>query len=227
MNDLISKLKECTTLGQADPILSQLGAGAAVKKLVETSIILSNSSDRQQRSHAFSFMEAAIHELRTSGSHQATYRNSPYPNPGHYSNNGENSMMHMQGAMNQWSLSRMIELIQQYSNDVINHYHKNHINPKQKGLVNQIKKTGEQIRKNQVRINNDKQRIKELRGEMKEVKTDFRKDVMGYTMIQETTPNSVWNKPSKKSDLQTTRNAINLMDRMTGNGNPEFMYQPV
>jgi len=60
---LIKKLQECSTIGQADPILTRLGAGAAVKKLVETAIILSNSQDPQQRSHAFSFMESAIKEL--------------------------------------------------------------------------------------------------------------------------------------------------------------------
>lgn len=60
---LIKKLQECSTLGQADPILTKLGAGHAVKKLVETAIILNNSQDPQQRSHAFSFMESAIKEL--------------------------------------------------------------------------------------------------------------------------------------------------------------------
>ncbi len=60
---LIKKLQECATIGQADPILTRLGAGPAVKKLVETAIILSNSQDPQQRSHAYSFMESAIKEL--------------------------------------------------------------------------------------------------------------------------------------------------------------------
>jgi len=60
---LIKKLQECSTIGQADPILTRLGAGPAVKKLVETAIILSSSQDPQQRSHAFSFMESAIKEL--------------------------------------------------------------------------------------------------------------------------------------------------------------------
>lgn len=60
---LIKKLQECSTIGQADPILTKLGAGPAVKKLVETAIILSNSQDPQQRSHAYSFMESAIKEI--------------------------------------------------------------------------------------------------------------------------------------------------------------------
>lgn len=60
---LIKKLQECATIGQADPILTKLGAGPAVKKLVETAIILNNSQDPQQRSHAYSFMESAIKEL--------------------------------------------------------------------------------------------------------------------------------------------------------------------
>lgn len=60
---LIKKLQECATIGQADPILTKLNAGPAVKKLVETAIILSNSPDKQQRNHAYSFMESAIKEL--------------------------------------------------------------------------------------------------------------------------------------------------------------------
>jgi len=50
-------------MGQADPILTRLGAGPAVKKLVETALVLSNSQDPQQRNHAYSFMESAIREL--------------------------------------------------------------------------------------------------------------------------------------------------------------------
>ena len=50
-------------MDQADPILNKLGAGPAVKKLVETALILSNSKDPQQRNHAYSFMESAIKEL--------------------------------------------------------------------------------------------------------------------------------------------------------------------
>ena len=60
---LIKKLQECATMGQADPILTRLGAGPAVKKLVETALVLSNSQDPQQRNHAYSFMESAIREL--------------------------------------------------------------------------------------------------------------------------------------------------------------------
>ncbi len=50
-------------MGQADPILTRLGAGPAVKKLVETALVLSNSPDPQQRNHAYAFMESAIREL--------------------------------------------------------------------------------------------------------------------------------------------------------------------
>ena len=50
-------------MGQADPILTKLNAGPAVKKLVETALVLSNSQDPQQRNHAYSFMESAIKEL--------------------------------------------------------------------------------------------------------------------------------------------------------------------
>ena len=67
---LIKKLQECSTIGQADPILTRLNAGPAVKKLVETAIILSNSQDPQQRSHAYSFMESAIKELEDDDEHK-------------------------------------------------------------------------------------------------------------------------------------------------------------
>ena len=63
---LIKQLQECSTIGQADPILTRLGAGPAVKKLVETALILSNSQDPQQRNHAYSFMESAMRELENS-----------------------------------------------------------------------------------------------------------------------------------------------------------------
>jgi len=50
-------------MGQADPILTRLNAGPAVKKLVETALALSSSQDPQQRNHAYGFMESAIKEL--------------------------------------------------------------------------------------------------------------------------------------------------------------------
>ena len=50
-------------MGQADPILTRLGASTSVKKCVETAIGLSSSTDAQQRNLAYSFMESAIKEL--------------------------------------------------------------------------------------------------------------------------------------------------------------------
>ena len=73
---LIKKLQECSTIGQADPILTKLNAGPAVKKLVETSLILANSQDPQQRNHAYSFMESAIKELEN-----ADVEDPNHPNP--------------------------------------------------------------------------------------------------------------------------------------------------
>lgn len=54
-------------MGQADPVLTRLGAGPAVKKLVETAIGLSNSQDPAQRNLAYGFMESAIRELEDDG----------------------------------------------------------------------------------------------------------------------------------------------------------------
>jgi len=50
-------------MGQADPILTRLGASTTAKKCIETAIGLSNSKDPQQRNLAYSFMETAIKEL--------------------------------------------------------------------------------------------------------------------------------------------------------------------
>jgi len=74
---LIKKLQECSTLGQADPILTKLDAGTAIKKLVETAIILNNSQDPTQRTHAFSFMESAIKQLETDDSDHKIDEESP------------------------------------------------------------------------------------------------------------------------------------------------------
>ena len=103
MNRLIKELQECATMGQADPILSRLGAGPAVKKLVETALALSTSQDSQQRNHAYSFMESAIKELeddienkkiheeelsnnntgsRTTGSDQSSQNTEPFSGEG-------------------------------------------------------------------------------------------------------------------------------------------------
>ncbi len=48
---------------EANPILAKLKARPSARKLVETAIILSNSPDKQQKEHAFSFMSTAIQEL--------------------------------------------------------------------------------------------------------------------------------------------------------------------
>lgn len=80
---LIKKLQECSTLGQADPILTKLDAGHAIKKLVETAIILNNSQDPTQRTHAFSFMESAIKQLETDDSEHKIEEESPMGQHGH------------------------------------------------------------------------------------------------------------------------------------------------
>ena len=61
--NLIKKLQECSTLGQADPILTNLNARPSARKIIETAIILNNSQDPAQRSHAFDFMKTGIKEL--------------------------------------------------------------------------------------------------------------------------------------------------------------------
>jgi hypothetical protein len=129
---LIKALQECSDIKQADPILTRLGAGPAVKKLVETALILSNSQDPQQRNHAYAFMESAIRELeevdhsvdkkfhdehkvseeeldnhnngsREDGSEQSSENKEPYSGPAKDSTNGEKAMQDMDGTTNQWN----------------------------------------------------------------------------------------------------------------------------
>lgn len=58
----ISKLRECTSIAQADKILESIRAGPAIKKLVETGILLRNHPDKQQREYGLSFINSAIQE---------------------------------------------------------------------------------------------------------------------------------------------------------------------
>ncbi len=114
---LIKRLTECATIGQADPILTRLGAGPAVRKLVETSIILANSPDKQQRNHAWSFMKEAVEDLqdsgaelknhnlgqRTEGSGQSSDNEEPYPQVAKTTKNGEQPVEDMENTVNQWN----------------------------------------------------------------------------------------------------------------------------
>ncbi len=59
----IHKLRECTSIAEADTILSKARAGPAVRKLVETGILLKNNPDRAQRDYGSSFINSAIQEL--------------------------------------------------------------------------------------------------------------------------------------------------------------------
>ena len=58
----ISKLRECTSIAEADKILSSIRAGPAIRKLVETGILLRNHPDKQQREYGLSFLNSAIQE---------------------------------------------------------------------------------------------------------------------------------------------------------------------
>lgn len=59
----ISKLRECTSLAEADQILNQSRAGVGIRRLVETGIMLKNNSDKVQRELGYSFINDAIREL--------------------------------------------------------------------------------------------------------------------------------------------------------------------
>ncbi len=73
----IHKLRECTSLSQADSILSETRAGPAIRKLVETGILLKNHPDKQQREYGDSFIKSAIQELELPDTAKPTPAESP------------------------------------------------------------------------------------------------------------------------------------------------------
>lgn len=133
----MKKLQECTSMQEANPILEKLRAGPAVKKLVETALILSNSTDPQQRGHAYSFMTSALKELedddklheeedndkknklheeevsnnntgsRTTGSEQSSENTEPFSGEGTDTTNGEKPMQDMDNTTNQFNETGM------------------------------------------------------------------------------------------------------------------------
>lgn len=122
-------------MGQADPILTKLNAGPAVKKLVETALTLANSRDPQQRNHAYGFMETAIKELendiedditikdeekiheevidnhnngpREEGSEQSSDNTEPYAGEGKDTTDGEKPMQDLSDTENQFNETGM------------------------------------------------------------------------------------------------------------------------
>ncbi len=63
MNSLISRLREAKTLVDADPILKQLGASGAIKKLVEASILQRMSPNAASYEYGVTMLNEAIKEL--------------------------------------------------------------------------------------------------------------------------------------------------------------------
>ncbi len=59
----ISKLRECTSIAEADNILNSVRAGPGIRKLVETGVMLKNHPDAQQRQYGQGFINSAIQEL--------------------------------------------------------------------------------------------------------------------------------------------------------------------
>ena len=59
----IQKLRECTSIAEADSILRSVHAGPAIRKLVETGVMLKNHPDAQQRQYGQGFINSAIQEL--------------------------------------------------------------------------------------------------------------------------------------------------------------------
>ena len=59
----IQKLRECTSIAEADSILNSVRAGPGIRKLVETGVMLKNHPDAQQRQYGQGFINSAIQEL--------------------------------------------------------------------------------------------------------------------------------------------------------------------
>ena len=59
----IQKLRECTSIAEADLILTSVRAGPGIRKLVETGVMLKNHPDAQQRQYGQGFINSAIQEL--------------------------------------------------------------------------------------------------------------------------------------------------------------------
>jgi len=230
---LIKQLKECTTLGQADPILAQLNAGPAVKKLVETSIILSTSPDEQQRNHAFSFMKSAIQELeRNEGSHQSSTSYHPKK-----ATNVKGGMMGAADTQNQIT-SEFAQMLSKQSKDYLKNYHETHVKP----MMNDFKKemdaqvvTQEEIDDDIIKLKKENENLKENQ-EVKKTPLDVVgiTELMRHERIKETAgipdnnelfPN-VDTRPyieilpyKDLHPLETARSEIEAMDRMLKDGN--------
>lgn len=157
-------------MSEAEPILKSLGAGIAVKKLVETSIGLNNSRDPIQRNHAYSFMESALRELegnlknhnigsRTTGSEQSTQNSGMYTLVGNMSKNGQRGMFGMENTENQ------MRLMKSYTRKAINNYHETAIKPKIKiiksndSLIKEQEKALAHLQKEADDLNNDEKSL--------------------------------------------------------------------
>lgn len=62
MSKYTKRLQECTNLDQANQVLIGMKAGPAIRKLVETGVMLRNHPDPIQRQYGLSFVQAAIRE---------------------------------------------------------------------------------------------------------------------------------------------------------------------
>lgn len=62
MSTYTKRLRECSNLDQANQVLNGMRAGPAIRKLVETGVMLKNHPDAIQRQYGSSFIQAAIRE---------------------------------------------------------------------------------------------------------------------------------------------------------------------
>ena len=234
MEDLIKKLQECTTLGQADPILAELEAGPAVRKLVETAIILATSPDEQQRNHAFAFMRTAITELK--GRNKGSNQQSPSYQP-RKATNVQGGMQGATNTQNQMTGDLSQSIREQIKNTLIE-YHKSNVQP----MVDGFKHEMDAKTVTQEEIDDDIKILKKENENLKEnqqvKKTPL--DVVGITelmrheRIKETTgipdDNGLFSNVDTRPyieilpykdlhPLETARSEIEMMDRMLKDGN--------
>ncbi len=69
---IVKRLQECNSFNEAIPLLNQVKAKPALRKIVETAILLKNHPDPHQREYGGNFMRTALQELEMDKDEQPT-----------------------------------------------------------------------------------------------------------------------------------------------------------
>ncbi len=69
---IVKRLQECNSFNEAIPLLNEAKAKPALRKIVETAILLKNHPDPHQREYGSGFMRSALQELEMDKAEQPT-----------------------------------------------------------------------------------------------------------------------------------------------------------